>query len=101
MESIFNCTDKDFVLFVGEGNFIFSSNLIKNEIKNNINISGKPFVSTCFQAEDGNEPRMNSNLENVRNELKSKNIEFLRNSSCQVLFGVDAVELDTDDRFVG
>jgi hypothetical protein len=44
---------------------------------------------------------MNSNLENVRNELKSKNIEFLRNSSCQVLFDVDAVKLDTDDRFVG
>jgi len=86
MGSIFNCTDQDFVLFVGEGNFSFSSNLVKNEMKNNI--SGSQFVSTCFQSEDGN-------------ELKAKNIDFLRNSSCQVLFEVDAVKLDSDDRFEG
>lgn len=86
MKSVFKCTVKDYVLFVGEGNFSFSSNLVKNEIANNL--SGTQFVSTCFQTEEGN-------------EIKTENIAFLRESSCEVLFEVDAVKLDSDDRFEG
>jgi len=95
MKTVFNCTEKDHVLFVGEGNFSFSSNLVKNEIANNL--SGTQFVSTCFQSEEGDEKLSQPNEKS--NEIKTKNIAFLRKSSCEVLFEVDAVKLDSDDRF--
>jgi len=95
MKTVFNCTEKDHVLFVGEGNFSFSSNLVKNEIANNL--SGTQFVSTCFQSEEGGEKLSQPNEKS--NEIKTENIAFLRKSSCEVIFDVDAVKLDSDDRF--
>ena len=82
-------------LFLGEGNFSFSANLVRilgQESLSNV-------WSSCFESDESKKELNEQNIE--ANDIKLNNITFLKSRGCHVLAGVDAENLDSDPRLSG
>ena len=86
------------ILFLGEGNFSFSTSVVK-KLSSSIE---SPLVNiwvTCFES-DTTKTQLNENNTQAC-QLKKDNKQFLESVGCHVLEGVDAENLTSESRLAG
>ena len=110
-----NLRDAGLVLFLGEGNFSFSANVLRRSQEQNMS----KIYATCYEKEiELNVDEASLNMERMvinekhrkklheetisktekSNPIKNENMAFLRSVGCHVFQGVDAEALDQEAR---
>jgi len=96
MEAFQFMNNKIEILFLGEGNFSFSSSIVQKISLQDSNFCFSNIWSSCYESDD------TKNLINQANSkactLKQQNVNYLKSKGCHVLEGLDAENLETDQR---
>lgn len=97
MEAFQFVDNEDGILFLGEGNFSFSSSLIHNMSQSADCLSN--IWSSCYESDDSKNEINQSNSQACT--LKQQNMNYLKSRGCHVLEGVDAENLESEQRISG